>query len=371
MSNQFHANTTNNQNLTYESSGVNIKAGGIAVDKIKTAVKRTYNENILSNLGAFGSALSLKQIINDYDEPVLVQSTDGVGTKLIIAQTMNKFEGIGQDVVSNNVNDMLCMGAKAISFLDYIGCSKLDPEQMRIIVEGMVSECEKYKIALVGGEMAEMPGVYVDGEVDVVGFVTGVVEKSKIIDPRSILEGDEIIGIASSGLHTNGFSMARKIIELSGINYQDAFKELHGTSIGESLLAPHVNYTNQIQGVLDSGIGIKGLSHITGGGFIENIPRILPDGLDAQIQIDSFPQLPIFDLLKKLASCSGYNIEQRELYRTWNMGIGMVVVCEPDNSEQILSIINSLNQLNSNNPKAYKIGKITKSQSQDSQTNLI
>lgn len=343
-----------NNNLTYETSGVNITAGAEAVNEIKDAVKKTYNENILSDLGAFGSAFSLKKIIQNYDDPVLVQSTDGVGTKLIIAKIMNKFEGIGQDVVANNVNDMLCMGAKPITFLDYVGCSHLDPSQMKIVVEGMAQECFDNNIALVGGEMAEMPGVYVDGEIDVVGFVTGIVEKSKIINSKDIAEGDSIIGITSSGPHTNGFSLARKIVELAKIDYFTTYNELNGKSIGEALLTPHRNYTSLIHSVLDKSYKIKGLSHITGGGFVENIPRIIPDELDASIDTNSYDKVPIFELLQSIASKAGYNIENTEMYRTFNMGIGMVLVCDSQDTELILEV------LNIETKNAFLIGKVVK-----------
>jgi phosphoribosylformylglycinamidine cyclo-ligase len=322
--------------LTYADSGVNIIAGTDAVNQIKSAVKATYNSNVLTSLGSFGSAYSLKEIVKDYDDPVLVQSTDGVGTKLIIAKMMNNFTTIGQDVVSNNVNDMLCMGAKPITFLDYIGCSKLEPTQMATIVQNMASECAKIGVALVGGEMAEMPGVYVDGEVDVVGMVTGIVEKDKIITGQNICTGDIVIGLTSSGLHTNGFSMARKaIFDIAKMSPFDEPDELNGFSVGEVLLTPHRNYHEPINVILAKNIIIKGMAHITGGGFVENIPRIILKTVDVEIDTNSYPVPPIFTLIQEIGQ-----VEKLEIYRTLNMGIGMVLVVDAKDVAEILTLVN-------------------------------
>jgi phosphoribosylformylglycinamidine cyclo-ligase len=339
--------------LTYKDSGVNIEAGAQAVNKIKNAVKATYNDNVLTSLGSFGSAFNLKSIISEYDNPVLVQSTDGVGTKLMIAKRMDMFKGIGKDVVSNNVNDMLCMGAKPITFLDYIGCENLQPDQMEDIVVGMANECKEYGIALVGGEMAEMPGVYVQDEVDVVGFVTGVVEQGKVITGQRIVEGDVLVGLESSGLHTNGYSMVRKIIfDMSHIDLWTKPAELGGITIGEALLESHRNYTTPITTAIEQGIDIKGLSHITGGGFIENIPRILPSGLGAKINKNSYEVPALFSYLASLV-----DIEERELYKTWNMGIGMIAVVTKEESQKLVDIINSITD-----QKAFIIGEVTGSE---------
>lgn len=354
-------NSNQSQGLTYASSGVDITSGAEAVNRIKKAVKETYSKDVLTSLGSFGSAMSLKSILNEFEDPILVQSTDGVGTKLIIAKMMNKFEGVGKDVVSNNVNDMLCMGAKPITFLDYIGCSKLSPEQMETIVTGMANECKEHGISLVGGEMAEMPGVYVDGEVDVVGFVTGVVERTKIITGENIKEGDIVLGLASSGLHTNGFSLARKaLFDIIGLSPFDNFGEVctghgidagefAGSKLGDILLEAHRNYTKPILEIMDSEVVIKGLSHITGGGFIENIPRILPENLGVEINKSSYPVLPIFNLIQKVA-----NIEEREMYRTLNMGIGMVVVIDPKDKELVLETLKNIVD-----QEVYEIGIVT------------
>ena len=337
--------------VTYQDSGVNIQNGNLAVQKIKSAVQKTYNQNVLTSLGSFGSAFSLKEIINNYDEPVLVQSTDGVGTKLIIAKMMNKFNTIGQDVVANNVNDMLCMGAKPLTFLDYIGCSRLDPDQMAIIVSNIADECAKINVALVGGEMAEMPGVYVDGEVDVVGMVTGIAEKNQIVTGQNIQNGDVLVGLASSGLHTNGYSLARKVIfEIAKMSVYDTPNELNGSQIGDVLLEPHRNYTLPIHKVLESGLEVKGMAHITGGGFIENIPRILPDGLAAKVIKTSYPVASIFHLIQKLGQ-----IEEREIYKTLNMGIGLVVIVSPSIAQQVCDIINIFGD-----QQAYVIGSVVK-----------
>jgi phosphoribosylformylglycinamidine cyclo-ligase len=322
--------------LTYADSGVNIAAGADAVNQIKSAVKATYNSNVLTSLGSFGSAYSLKEIVKDYTDPVLVQSTDGVGTKLIIAKMMDNFTTIGQDVVSNNVNDMLCMGAKPITFLDYIGCSKLEPTQMATIVQNMASECAKIGVALVGGEMAEMPGVYIDGEVDVVGMITGIVEKDKIITGQTISAGDVVIGLASSGLHTNGFSLARKaVFEIAKMSPFDEPKELNGLSVGEVLLTPHRNYYEPINEILSKNINIKGMAHITGGGFVENIPRIIPKNVDVEIDTISYPVPPIFTLIQEIGQ-----VEKLEIYRTLNMGIGMVLVVNANDVSEILTLVN-------------------------------
>ena len=335
--------------LTYANSGVNIAAGAEAVNQIKTAVKATYNSNVLTSLGSFGSAYSLKSIINKYTDPVLVQSTDGVGTKLIIAKMMNDFSTIGQDVVSNNVNDMLCMGAKPITFLDYIGCSKLDPDQMSMIVQNMASECAKIGVALVGGEMAEMPGVYVDGEVDVVGMVTGIVEKDKIITGQNIVAGDVVIGLASSGLHTNGFSLARKaIFEIAKMSVFDEPSEFNGLTIGEVLLTPHRNYYEPINEILSKNIIIKGMAHITGGGFVENIPRIIPKNVDVEIDTNSYPIQPIFDLIQEIGQ-----IEKLEMYRTLNMGIGMVLIVDAKDAAEVLTLVNECED-----QEAYILGSV-------------
>jgi phosphoribosylformylglycinamidine cyclo-ligase len=354
-------NQNQSQGLTYASSGVDITAGAEAVNRIKKAVKETYSKDVLTSLGSFGSAMSLKSVLNEFEDPILVQSTDGVGTKLIIAKMMNSFGGVGKDVVSNNVNDMLCMGARPITFLDYIGCSKLSPEQMETIVTGMANECKEHGISLVGGEMAEMPGVYVDGEVDVVGFVTGVVERSKIITGENVKEGDIVLGLASSGLHTNGFSLARKaLFDIAGLSPSDNFGEActrHGIDagnlrekrLGDILLESHRNYTKPILDIIKSGIEIKGLSHITGGGFIENIPRILPENLGVEIQKSSYPILPIFSLIQKVAY-----IEEREMYRTLNMGIGMVVIIDPKDKESILNIVKNIED-----QEIYTLGVVT------------
>jgi phosphoribosylformylglycinamidine cyclo-ligase len=342
-------NQNQSQGLTYASSGVDITAGAEAVNRIKKSVKETYSKDVLTSLGSFGSAISLKSILNEFEDPILVQSTDGVGTKLIIAKMMNSFGGVGKDVVSNNVNDMLCMGARPITFLDYIGCSKLTPEQMEIIVTGMANECKEHGISLVGGEMAEMPGVYVDGEVDVVGFITGVVERDKVITGENIKESDIVLGLASSGLHTNGFSLARKaLFEIGGFSPFDNFGEIcakYGIDAGEFadqrlgdiLLESHRNYTKPILDIIASDVEIKGLSHITGGGFIENIPRILPENLGVEINKSSYPVLPIFTLIQKVA-----NIEEREMYRTLNMGIGMVVIVDPKDKGLVLETLKNI-----------------------------
>ena len=312
-----------NKKTDYKSAGVDIEAGNIAVDLIKDKVKTTFSKNVLTGIGSFGSLFSLKSILKDYKDPVMVQSIDGVGTKTIIARKMNKFNTIGIDLVSACANDILVMGAKPITFLDYIANDKLDPNRISEIVEGMVSACQETGVSLVGGETAEMPDTYLPGEHDLVGVITGVVDRNKIITGENIRPGDVLLGLPSNGLHTNGYSLARKVFfDISGYSV-DTFLNNLGCTIGESLLEPHINYTNHVLCALNTNEQVKGIAHITGGGLTENIPRILPKGCSANIKRGTWPNLPVFDTIKELG-----NIETEEMYRAFNMGIGMVFVIE-------------------------------------------
>ena len=333
--------------IDYRSAGVDIDAGNDAVDLIKDKVKSTFSNDVLTGIGSFGSLFNLKSIIKNYTDPVLVQSIDGVGTKTIIARKMKKFNTIGIDLVSACANDIIVMGAKPITFLDYIANDRLNPETVSEIVEGMVKACKETGVSLVGGETAEMPDTYLPGEHDLVGVITGIVDKNKIITGKNIFPGDIILGLPSSGLHTNGYSLARKVFfDIGQYNVQTYLKNLGG-NIGDTLLEPHINYTNHVLSVLKTKENIKGIAHITGGGLTENIPRILPDGCTANIDRSSWPSLPVFDTIKELG-----NIDTSEMYRAFNMGIGMVFIIE---KSSLSAVANSLKKIT----PVYEIGEIT------------
>ena len=320
--------------MDYKSAGVDIDAGNEAVERIKKGVRSTFTTNVLTGLGSFGSLYDLKSILDDYENPVLVQSIDGVGTKAIIARKLGKFNTIGVDLLSACANDILVMGARPLTFLDYIANDKLRPDTIEEIVAGMVKACRDTGVSLVGGETAEMPDTYLPGEHDLVGVITGVVEKDKIITGEAIQPGDVVLGLPSSGLHTNGYSLARKLFfEIGGYDVNDTIPELE-KSVGLTLLEPHINYTNHVFGVLDKEIGVKGIAHITGGGLVENIPRILPDGCDVEIHKGSWPSVPIFNVMQSIG-----NVDENEMYRTFNMGIGMIIIAAPDQVNSIKKII--------------------------------
>ncbi|HIB74099.1 MAG TPA: phosphoribosylformylglycinamidine cyclo-ligase [Candidatus Marinimicrobia bacterium] len=322
--------------IDYKSAGVDIDAGNEAVERIKKGVQSTFTANVLTGLGSFGSLYDLKSILNDYKNPVLVQSIDGVGTKTIIARMLGKFNTIGVDLLSACANDILVMGARPLTFLDYIANDKLKPETIEEIVSGMVRACRDTGVSLVGGEMAEMPDTYKPGEHDLVGVITGVVERDKIITGEGIEPGDVVLGLPSSGLHTNGYSLARKLLfDISGYTVDDIIPELE-KSVGLTLLEPHINYTNHLFAVLGNGIDVKGVAHITGGGLVENIPRILPKVFGVELQKHSWPLLPIFDVIQSIG-----NIDEDEMYRTFNMGIGMVIIAAPGQANNIKQIIDA------------------------------
>ena len=320
--------------INYKSAGVNIDAGNDSVDLIKKDIKTTFTKNVLTGIGSFGSLFDLKPILKNYKHPILVQSIDGVGTKTIIARKLNKFDTIGIDLLSAAANDILVMGAKPLTFLDYIANDTLKPEIIKEIVSGMVKSCRETGVSLVGGETAEMPDTYLPGEHDLVGVITGVVEKNKIINGKSIKPGDLIIGLPSSGLHTNGYSLARKLFfEIAKCKIDTQFPNLD-KPIGLTLLEPHINYTKHVLTLLKSEITLKGIVHITGGGLIENIPRVLPKGLGANIIKDSWPIHPIFKLMQSIGK-----IEENEMYRTFNMGIGMAFIINKKFKSQIKELL--------------------------------
>ncbi|MBT3849273.1 MAG: phosphoribosylformylglycinamidine cyclo-ligase [Candidatus Marinimicrobia bacterium] len=332
--------------VDYKSAGVNIDAGNEAVNRIKDGVKSTFTSNVLTGLGSFGSLYDLKPILDNYDNPVMVQSIDGVGTKTIIARKLGKFDTIGIDLLSAAANDILVMGARPLTFLDYIANDKLNPETVEEIVSGMVKACKSTGVSLVGGETAEMPDTYLPGEHDLVGIITGVVEKEKIITGENIKPGDVLLGLPSNGLHTNGYSFARKLyFEIGGYDVNDTIPELE-KSIGLTLLEPHINYTNHVFATLDAGIDVKGIAHITGGGLVENIPRILPDGCGVEIQKGSWPNIPVFDVMQSIG-----DVDENEMYRAFNMGIGMTFIVSPDDIGTVTDVLKDLTDV-------YEIGSV-------------
>jgi|TARA_Y100001968_G_C19385464_1_gene732605 phosphoribosylformylglycinamidine cyclo-ligase len=334
--------------LDYKSAGVDIDAGNQAVDLIKSKVKSTFTKNVLTGIGSFGSLYDLKPILQKYDNPVLVQSIDGVGTKTIIAKKMKKYDTIGIDLLSAAANDILVMGARPLTFLDYIANDKLDPLIIKEIIDGMVSACKDSGVSLVGGETAEMPDVYLAGEHDLVGVITGVVEKKKIITGEKIQHGDMVLGLPSSGLHTNGFSLARKIFfEYGGYSISDNIDELD-KSVGLTLLEPHINYTNHVFSLLNKSIPINGIAHITGGGLVENIPRILPNNCAVEIIDNSWPILSVFKVMQSIG-----NVSLDEMYRAFNMGIGMAFIVHPDNMDEIILNLKPLTEV-------FHIGNVIK-----------
>ena len=326
--------------IDYKSAGVDINAGNEAVDLIKEGVASTFTPNVLTGLGSFGSLYDLKPILNKYDHPVMVQSIDGVGTKTIIARKMNKFDTIGIDLLSAAANDILVMGAKPLTFLDYIANDKLKPKIVEQIVSGMVKACRDTGVSLVGGETAEMPDTYLPGEHDLVGVITGIVEKDKIITGEKIRPGNVLVGLPSNGLHTNGYSFARKLFfDVGGYNVNDCPDELE-SSVGNTLLMPHINYTKHVLGTLNAGINLNGIIHITGGGLLENIPRVLPKGMAVEINRGSWPSLPVFDLMQSIG-----NVDETEMFRSFNMGIGMVFVAHLDEISNIKKALNGLSSM--------------------------
>ena len=330
----------------YTKSGVNIKKGGEVVKRIKSYVASTHTKAVLQNIGGFGGLYDLKKIIKNYRNPVLVQSIDGVGTKLSIAKMMKKYDTVGEDIVNHSCNDILAMGARPVIFLDYVANETLVPKEMEAMVRGMAKACRENGIALIGGETAEMPGIYMKGEHDIAGCITGIVEKNKIITGKKIKKGNIILGFPSSGLHTNGFSLARKLF-FNKMNYTVNTKGVFKETVEKTLMKVHVNYCKPIFSLLDNSVDIKGIAHITGGGFIENIPRILPKNLDAEIQKGSWPMLSIFPYMQKIGKVS-----EREMYKVFNMSIGFVVVVNEKQREKIENILKG--------HKIFWIGKIIK-----------
>lgn len=304
---------------TYSDAGVDIDAANRATDKIKELARATFNSRTLSEIGSFGGMFD--GAFPDLQQPILVASADGVGTKLKIAFATNTHNTIGRDLVNHCTNDILVQGARPLFFLDYIATGKLAPETVAGIVEGIANGCRENSCVLLGGETAEMPGFYADGEYDVAGFIVGVVDRARVVDGKTIAPGDVLLALPSVGLHTNGYSLARKLFfDMAGYTADTYLEELNST-VGGALLQPHVSYLRPLEGLLDAGL-IKGLAHITGGGLTDNIPRILPEGVGVQIKRGTWPVLPVFTVMQQLG-----NIEDAEMFRAFNMGVGMVIVC--------------------------------------------
>lgn len=332
---------------SYKQAGVDVTAGYQSVELMKEAVKSTYNEGVVSDLGGFGGLYALNT--EKIKEPILVSGTDGVGTKLKLAFLMNKHDTIGQDCVAMCVNDIICCGAKPLFFLDYMALGKNIPEVVATIVKGVTDGCKMAGCSLVGGETAEMPGFYKEGEYDLAGFSVGVVEKEEMIDSSHIEVGDQVIGIASSGVHSNGFSLVRKIFNINEETIQE-YKEELGMTLGEALLTPTKIYVKPVLELLKN-VTVKGISHITGGGFYENMPRMLRNGVSLKIKKDSYPLLPIFKLIQKEG-----NIPERDMYNTFNMGIGMAIIVKKEETKKAIEILRQQGE------DAYIIGEVIEGQ---------
>ena len=325
------------QSISYADAGVSIENANRAVAKIREHARATFNERTLTEIGSFGGMFS--GAFPGMAEPILVASADGVGTKLKLAFETGVHNTVGADLVNHCVNDILVQGARPLFFLDYFATGRLEPDVTASVVEGMARACKENGCVLLGGETAEMPDFYPPGEYDLAGFIVGVVDKQKVIDGKSIVPGDVVLGIPSNGLQTNGYSLARKLFFEVGGYKVDSYLDQLGTTAGEALLATHQSFLPQIGPLLDTG-KIKGLAHITGGGFLENIPRILPDGVGVEIDRGTWPELPIFGLMQKLG-----NVPDHEMFRTFNMGIGIVVVCDQGSADQLLAQIENSVQI--------------------------
>lgn len=339
--------------MSYKDAGVDVDAGNKAVELMKTHVKSTFRPGALGNIGGFGGFFQLD--IKKYREPVLVSGTDGVGTKLKIAFAMDKHDTVGIDCVAMCVNDILVHGAEPLFFLDYVALGKLIPERVAEIVKGVAGGCRQAGCALIGGETAEMPGLYDEEEYDLAGFAVGVVDKANLIDGSRIREGDVVIGLTSSGLHSNGYSLARKVLlEKAGYSLTKYIEEL-GKTLGEEMLLPTRIYVKTVRELAH--LEIRGMAHITGGGLVENLPRILPEGLEFELHKGAWEVPPIFHIIQKAG-----NVEDEEMYRTFNMGIGYVIVASENQANDILNVINNKNNNNgglSEDTKAMIIGRVT------------
>ena len=331
--------------VNYEKAGVNLEAGSEVVRRIKQHVASTQRKGTMGNIGAFGGMFDLASL--NIKEPVLVSGTDGVGTKLKIAFALDKHDTIGIDAVAMCVNDVLAQGAEPLFFLDYVALGHNIPEKVEAIVAGVAEGCRQAGCALIGGETAEMPGMYEGGDYDIAGFTCGVVEKSQLIDGSKVKVGDVLVGIASSGVHSNGFSLVRKVVSDNNLDFNASYEELNGAKLGESLLTPTKIYVRQVLEVIRN-CDVHGICHITGGGFDENIPRVLSEGQGLEITEGTWEILPVFRLLEKYG-----NIPHREMFNIFNMGIGMVIVLDESEAEKAVEILTAAGE------KASVIGRVT------------
>ena len=337
----------NSQSKSYADAGVDITAGYKAVELMKKHIARTKNDGCLDDVGGFGGCFGLP--VKGMEEPVLVSGTDGCGTKVKLAILLDKHDTIGIDAVAMCVNDIICCGAKPLFFLDYIACGKNIPEKIAEIVSGVAEGCVQSGAALIGGETAEHPGMMPIDDYDLAGFAVGIVDKKKIIDNTTMQEGDVVIALPSSGVHSNGFSLVRKVFDVENCDLTSPVEALNGKSLGETLLTPTKIYVKPILALLEA-VKVRAISHITGGGFYENIPRSIPEGFGAEIVKSSVKILPIFDLIAKTG-----NIPERDMFNTFNMGVGMSVVVAKEDADKAIEI------LKANGEDAYVIGKIVKS----------
>lgn len=337
---------------TYKKAGVDVEEGQRAIKLMKKSVESTFTKNVLNNLGGFGGLFELD--LKGIETPVLVSGTDGVGTKLKIAFLMDEHSSIGQDCVAMCVNDVLCQGAKPLFFLDYLATGKLEAEKVQSIVEGIAGACKLSNASLIGGETAEMPGFYSEGEYDLAGFVVGIVDKAKIITGDNVNEGNKLIAISSSGVHSNGFSLVRKVLLEENNISLDKYIDSLGKTLGESLIEPTKIYVDPIMNILDAGVIPRGISHITGGGFYENIPRMYNNKFTAKINRNNIKVLDIFKFIKEEG-----NISLEEMYKTFNMGVGMVLAVDCEDEKKVLDIINASGHT------GYTIGEVIKKESDD------
>lgn len=332
---------------SYKDAGVDIDAGNEAAQRIKGYVKKTHHRAVISGAGLFGGAISLKKF-KKFKDPVLVSTIDGVGTKLMVARMLGKWDSVGKDLVNHSSNDILCLGAEPLFFLDYVASSKLEPAIVEEIVKGMGEACKEVGCSLIGGETAEMSGVYEEGEYDLVGCMVGVAESKDLLDGSKIKPGDELIALQSSGLHTNGYSLARRVIfNMAGLGVNDFVKEL-GCTVGEELLKVHKSYSKPVL-ALRKKFDIRGIAHITGGGLIDNIPRILSKGLGAELKESLIKPLPIFKLIQEKG-----DVTNEEMYRTFNMGVGLVIAVPKKQTEKIIKALKKSKE------NAYFIGKVVR-----------
>ena len=333
--------------MDYKNAGVDIEAGYRSVELMKKHVMETMRPEVLTNIGGFSGAFSMNGF-KDMENPTLVSGTDGVGTKLKLAFLMDQHDTVGIDCVAMCVNDIACAGGEPLFFLDYIACGKNVPEKIASIVSGVAEGCKQAGAALIGGETAEMPGFYPEDEYDLAGFAVGIVDEKDLITGADIREGDILVGIASSGVHSNGYSLVRKVFPMEK-EALSRYREELGKSLGEALITPTKIYVKALKAVKEAGITIKGCSHITGGGFYENVPRMLPDGVRAMIRKDSYPVPPVFNLLAKEG-----DIEEKVMYNTYNMGIGMMLALDPPDADMALKALEAAGE------KAWIVGEIVK-----------